>query len=77
MRLCMPTADEHGLTARLSRHFGRAPYHTLVESGTGDVSVLVTDEMTVSPALQSFREGRACPMSPDAACEGRVAGHIH
>ncbi len=43
MRLCIPTVDERGLDARLSPHFGSAPYHTLVESDTGRVSVLVNE----------------------------------
>ncbi len=43
MRLCMPTINERGLTARLSPHFGSAPYHTFIESDTGEASVLVNE----------------------------------
>ncbi len=35
MRLCIPTINERGLTARLSPHFGSAPYHTVIESDSG------------------------------------------
>lgn len=43
MRLCMPTINERGLTARLSPHFGSAPYHTLIESDSGEMSVLLNE----------------------------------
>jgi len=43
MRLCMPTINEGGLAARLSPHFGSAPYHTLIETDTGETSVLLND----------------------------------
>lgn len=39
MRLCIPTADSRGREARLSDHFGSAPYFTLVDSDTGTVDV--------------------------------------
>jgi predicted Fe-Mo cluster-binding NifX family protein len=41
MKLCIPTEDEAGLGGRLSSHFGRAPYFTVVESGTGVPVVLL------------------------------------
>lgn len=44
MRLCIPTIDDRGLTARLSPHFGSAPYHTVIESDTGEASVLVNEQ---------------------------------
>lgn len=44
MKLCMPTINEQGLAARLSPHFGSAPYYTVVESETGDAAVLVNGQ---------------------------------
>jgi len=35
MRLCIPTEDDAGLTARISAHFGSAPRFTIVDSDTG------------------------------------------
>ena len=35
MWLCVPTADDGGMFAPLSDHFGRAPYVTYVERATG------------------------------------------
>ena len=35
MKLCIPTEDDAGLTARISAHFGSAPRFTLVDSETG------------------------------------------
>lgn len=43
MRLCMPTINETGLGARLSPHFGSAPYHTIVDSETGEASTIVNE----------------------------------
>ena len=37
MRLCIPTEDAAGLTARISDHFGSAGWFTLVDSETGAV----------------------------------------
>jgi len=34
MKICIPTADEGGLDARLARHFGKAPYLTMLEVGS-------------------------------------------
>lgn len=35
MRLCIPTEDDAGLTARISGHFGAARWFTLIDSETG------------------------------------------
>jgi len=35
MRLCIPTQDDAGLAARISGHFGSAPWFTIVESESG------------------------------------------
>jgi len=40
MKICLPTVGDAGLEARLSPHFGRAPFFTLVDSETGAVEVL-------------------------------------
>ena len=32
MKVCIPTTDEAGLRARLSPHFGKAPYYTVVDT---------------------------------------------
>jgi predicted Fe-Mo cluster-binding NifX family protein len=37
-RIVVPTDDERGLNARLSEHFGRAPYFVVVELEDGNVS---------------------------------------
>jgi predicted Fe-Mo cluster-binding NifX family protein len=38
MRICIPTVDEQGLGGRLSAHFGRAPFYTVVDEATGAVT---------------------------------------
>ena len=35
MLLCIPTESDDGLDARVSAHFGRAPYFTFVDTETG------------------------------------------
>jgi predicted Fe-Mo cluster-binding NifX family protein len=40
MRLCIPTADDHGRRGRLSDHFGSAPYFTIVDDASGTVDVI-------------------------------------
>jgi predicted Fe-Mo cluster-binding NifX family protein len=40
MRVCLPTLDEGGAAARLSPHFGRAPWFTVVDDGTGEVTAV-------------------------------------
>jgi predicted Fe-Mo cluster-binding NifX family protein len=32
MKVCIPTTDEEGLAGRLSAHFGKAPYYTIVDT---------------------------------------------
>ncbi len=43
MRICLPTVSEDGVGARLSPHFGRAPFFTIVDGDTGTVQVLAND----------------------------------
>jgi predicted Fe-Mo cluster-binding NifX family protein len=40
MKVCIPTTDDNGLGGRLSEHFGRCPFFTLVDVGTGRVEIL-------------------------------------
>lgn len=35
MMLCIPTESDDGLAARVSGHFGRAPFFTFVDTATG------------------------------------------
>jgi predicted Fe-Mo cluster-binding NifX family protein len=40
MRICVPTDTDEGTGAAVSRHFGRAPYFSVVDSITGEVEVV-------------------------------------
>ena len=40
MRICIPTVDDRGLEARISEHFGSAPFYTLVDTETGRLETL-------------------------------------
>ena len=55
MRLCIPTVDDGGVNARLSPHFGSAPFFTLVEDGTRRSEVMVNDKA-------SHRHGACMPV---------------
>lgn len=43
MRICIPTVDDTGIDARLSPHFGSAPFFTLVDE-SGDRAEVVVNE---------------------------------
>ncbi len=47
MRICIPTVSEAGAEARISPHFGRAPYFTVVDTVSG--SAQATPNPRVSP----------------------------
>ena len=32
MKICIPTADNNGMDAKASAHFGSAPYYTVVDT---------------------------------------------
>lgn len=40
MRICIPTADGSGLAASAYAHFGSAPFFTLVDTDTNEVTVV-------------------------------------
>ena len=50
-RIVVPVLDESGLNARLSEHFGRAPYFAVVDL---DESGQVTDQKTVPNVSEHF-----------------------
>ena len=41
MKLCIPTTEPNGLKSKVSEHFGRAPYHIVVDLETRSASDLV------------------------------------
>lgn len=43
MRICIPTTAETGLDARLSPHFGSAPFYTLADTSAQSLRVMVND----------------------------------
>jgi len=40
LKIAVPSADDSGLSAMISEHFGRSPYFTVVDLETGDVDVI-------------------------------------
>jgi predicted Fe-Mo cluster-binding NifX family protein len=41
MNICIPTQDDLGAAARVSSHFGSAPFYTVVDTATGVISVVL------------------------------------
>ena len=39
--ICLPVIRDEGLDSKLSEHFGRAPYHILVDTKTGETELLI------------------------------------
>ena len=39
--ICLPVIRDEGLDSKLSKHFGRAPYHLLIDTKTGETELLV------------------------------------
>jgi predicted Fe-Mo cluster-binding NifX family protein len=52
MRVCIPTTEDAGLGSRLSQHFGRSAYFTLVDVETSRIEVL--------PNARPDHEGGEC-----------------
>jgi len=62
MKICLPTLDASGLAARLSEHFGRSPYFTLVDAAGGAVETFANPRARHSAGSCSTAEllrGRA------------------
>ena len=51
MRIVIPTLDKNDLNAKLSEHFGRAPYFTVVDL---DENGRVTDQKTIANESEHF-----------------------
>jgi predicted Fe-Mo cluster-binding NifX family protein len=64
MRVCIPTSDDAGLNGRLSQHFGRCAYFTLVDVETGRVEIL--------PNARSHHESGNCGGALDQLAGGAV-----
>ena len=77
MRLLIPTMDTDGARARLSGHFGRAPYYTVADTETGTVVAVANPSVSHAhgecvPASEALGPG-----SYDAVvCQGIGAGAI-
>jgi len=39
--ICLPVIGDDGLDSKMSKHFGRAPYHLLVDTETGETELLI------------------------------------
>lgn len=40
MRICVPTETDEGVRAAVSRHFGKAPYFSVIDSTTGQIEAV-------------------------------------
>jgi predicted Fe-Mo cluster-binding NifX family protein len=51
MRIVVPVSDERGIDARLSEHFGRAPYYAIIDL---DDEGHVIDQITIANTSEHF-----------------------
>lgn len=51
MRIVVPVSDERGIDARLSEHFGRAPYYAIIDL---DDDGHVIDQITIANTSEHF-----------------------
>jgi len=80
MRLCLPTADSAGLPARLSPHFGSAPYLTLVDTDSGRTEVLANDHSLHAPGRCEPAKGLYGRSVDAVVCRGlgrRALAHLN
>jgi predicted Fe-Mo cluster-binding NifX family protein len=70
MRLCIPTADDRGRAARLSDHFGSAPYFTIVDDASGSVDVIRNGHARHQPGHCDAAEGLASHRVDAVLCLG-------
>ncbi len=66
MKLCIPSTNEAGLDARVSPHFGSAPWFTLVD----------TDAGTVEPLENAHARHEHGQCQPTAGLEGLAIGAV-
>ncbi len=73
MRICVPTETDEGTGAAVSRHFGRAPFFSVVDSVTGEVEVVANrhlhhDHGKCDPV------GQLSALEPDAVVVAGIGG---
>ena len=56
MRVCIPTVDEAGLRSRLSSHFGKSPYYTLVDTDGWELRTVINTN-------EHHAHGRCTPLA--------------
>jgi predicted Fe-Mo cluster-binding NifX family protein len=77
MRLCIPTTDNRGLQARLSDHFGSAPYFTLVDDASGVVEVLPNGHARHQPGHCDAAKGLEAHRIDAVVCLGVGRRALH
>lgn len=74
MRICVPTETEGGAEAAVSRHFGRAPYFSMVDTATGAVEV-VANRHAEHGHGECDPVGQLTTLAPDAVVVAGIGGH--
>lgn len=69
--ICLPVIRDEGLDSKMSKHFGRAPYHLLVNTQTGETELLMK--------LPTGKDSTQCDGEGQGVGEGLGAssGHGH
>ncbi len=74
MRICIPTETDEGIGAPVSRHFGRAPFFSVVDSVTGEVAAEPNDHVDHEHGQCDPLE-RLSKLAPDAVVVAGIGGN--
>lgn len=73
MRICVPTDTDEGIEAAISRHFGRAPYFSVVDTANGEVASVANRHVEHGHG-QCDPVGQLSTLAPDAVVVAGIGG---
>jgi predicted Fe-Mo cluster-binding NifX family protein len=73
MRICVPTESDGGTGAAVSRHFGRAPFFSVVDTVTGEVES-VANQHDQHEHGKCDPVGQLAGLEPDAVVVAGIGG---
>jgi predicted Fe-Mo cluster-binding NifX family protein len=73
MRICVPTETNEGPDAAVSRHFGKAPFFSVIDSTTGEVEAVANNHVDHQHG-QCDPVGQLSKLHPDAVVVAGIGG---
>jgi predicted Fe-Mo cluster-binding NifX family protein len=74
MRICVPTDTDEGIGAAISRHFGRAPFFSVVDTATGEVASVANRHVDHGHG-HCDPVGQLSSLAPDAVVVAGIGGN--